>query len=100
MSNDHVSRRRFNATVASGAAYTVLNPLSAAGFSAQTTPHQELCEMSAVELAASLARKEVSAREVMSAHLAQIERINPKVNAIVTLVAEQAMAGAARADDA
>src|SRR5262249_23524508 len=36
----------------------------------------------------------------MSAHLAQIERFNPKVNAIVTLVAEQAMAGAARADEA
>ena len=56
--------------------------------------------MSAVELAAKLARKEVSAREVMSAHLARIERVNPKVNAIVTLVAEQAMAGAARADEA
>jgi len=56
--------------------------------------------MTAVELAARLARKQVSAREVMSAHLAQIERVNPKVNAIVTLVAEQAMAGAAKADEA
>ena len=43
--------------------------------------------------------KQVSAREVMAAHLAQIERINPKVNAIVTLVAERAMADAARADE-
>jgi amidase len=60
---------------------------------------QELCELSAVELAARLARKQVSAREVMSAHLAQIERINPSVNAIVTLVAEQAMASAASADE-
>ena len=56
--------------------------------------------MSAVDLAARLARKEVSAREVMTAHLEQIERLNPKVNAIVTLVAEQAIAGAARADEA
>jgi len=56
--------------------------------------------MSAVDLAARLARKEVSAREVMTAYLAQIERLNPKVNAIVTLVAEQAMAGASRADEA
>ena len=56
--------------------------------------------MSAVELATRLARKQVSAREVMSAHLAQIERVNPKVNAIVTLVADQAMAAAARADEA
>ena len=56
--------------------------------------------MSAVELAARLARKQVSAREVMTAHLEQIERLNPKVNAIVTLVAEQAMAGASMADEA
>lgn len=55
--------------------------------------------MSAVELAARLARKQVSAREVMAAHLARIERVNPKINAIVTLVAEQAMAGAAKADE-
>jgi amidase len=56
--------------------------------------------MTAVDLAARLARKQVSAREVMSAHLAQIERLNPKLNAIVTLVAEQAMASAAKADEA
>ena len=55
--------------------------------------------MSAVELADRLRRKQVSAREVMAAHLAQIERINPKVNAIVTLVADRAMADAARADE-
>ena len=41
----------------------------------------------------------VSAREVMTAHLAQIERVNPRVNAIVTLVADRAMADAARADE-
>ena len=63
-------------------------------------PQQELCELTAVELAALLARKQVSARDVMRGHLAQIERINPTVNAIVTLVAEQAMAAAARADEA
>ncbi|HZN26939.1 MAG TPA: amidase family protein, partial [Burkholderiales bacterium] len=44
-------------------------------------------------------RREVSARDVMAAHLARIERINPKVNAMVTVVAERAMADAARADD-
>jgi amidase len=56
--------------------------------------------MTAVELASRLARKEVSARDVMTAHLAQIERVNPQINAIVTLVAERAMADAARADEA
>ena len=59
----------------------------------------ELCFLSAVELATRIRQKQVSAREVMTAHLAQIERINPKVNAIVTLVADRAMAAAARADE-
>ena len=59
----------------------------------------ELCDLSAVELVAGMRRKDVSAREVMTAHLARIERVNPKVNAVVTLVAERAMADAARADE-
>ena len=60
----------------------------------------ELCEMTAVELTARLRKKDVSAREVMAAHLTQIERVNPRVNAIVTLVADQAMTAAAQADEA
>jgi amidase len=36
----------------------------------------------------------------MAAHLAQIERVNPKVNAIPTLVADQAMEQAKEADEA
>jgi amidase len=59
----------------------------------------ELCDLSAIELVARMRRKDVSAREVMTAHLARIERVNPKVNAVVTLVAERAMADAARADE-
>src|SRR5690349_10380528 len=43
--------------------------------------------------------KQVSAREVMQAHLAQIERVNPQVNAVVTLVADKAMADATAADE-
>jgi amidase len=56
--------------------------------------------MSATALAAMIRAKKASAREVMQAHLAQIARVNPKVNAIVTLVAERAMAAAAAADEA
>ena len=59
-----------------------------------------LCDLDAIELASRIRRGDVSAREVMSAHLARIERVNPRVNAIVTLVADRAMAEAARADDA
>lgn len=58
-----------------------------------------LCDLTAIELADRIRRRDVSARDVMSAHLARIERVNPKVNAIITLVADRAMADAARADD-
>lgn len=57
-----------------------------------------LCFLPATELARLLHTKEISAREVLSAHLAQVEMVNPKVNALVTLVAEQALAAANRMD--
>ncbi len=59
----------------------------------------DLCDLSAIELLALMRRKEVSAREVMAAHLSRIEKVNPRVNAIVTLVAERALADAAGADE-
>ena len=59
----------------------------------------ELCFLTARELRAALGRREVSAREVLAAHLDQIERLNPAVNAVITLAAEQATAAAAAADE-
>jgi amidase len=43
----------------------------------------EICFMSARELAESIRRRRISAREVMIAFLRRIERVNPKINAIV-----------------
>ncbi len=43
----------------------------------------DLCFMSARELATLIRSRKLSAREVMEAHLAQINRVNPKINAIV-----------------
>ncbi len=54
----------------------------------------------ATELARLIRGREVSAVEVMAAHLAQIEAVNPAVNAVVTLVPERALAGARAADAA
>ena len=59
----------------------------------------DLCFLSATQLAQRIAAREVSASEVTNAHLAQIERCNPQLNAIVTLVAEQAQAAAKAADE-
>ena len=51
-------------------------------------------------MAKLIRRGELSARETVDAHLTQIETVNPKVNAIVTLVAEQARQHAFEADEA
>jgi amidase len=61
---------------------------------------QELCFLPAHELVQRIYTGDLSARELMGACLAQIERVNPKVNAIITLLPERAMAAAAAADEA
>jgi amidase len=58
-----------------------------------------ICFLSAVEMARLIRAKKLSAREALAAHLKQIERVNPKVNAIVTLAPELAAAAAAKADE-
>jgi amidase len=60
----------------------------------------DICTLSAVEMARLIRAKELSARDVVAAHLDRIALVNPAVNAIVTLVAEQALARALVADEA
>ncbi len=50
----------------------------------------ELWQMSGLALGKAIARREASAVEVLDAILARVEAVNPKVNAVVTLVAERA----------
>ncbi|MDS1271072.1 amidase [Lipingzhangella sp. LS1_29] len=54
---------------------------------------------SARELAGLLHAGAVSAREVVRAHLDRIERVNPKINAVVSLCAERALTEAHAADE-
>ncbi|UCH21283.1 MAG: amidase [Deltaproteobacteria bacterium] len=60
----------------------------------------DICFFTATELVRLIRSKELSVQKVMEAHLTQIERVNPKVNAIVTFLPEQAMAHAKAADEA
>ena len=104
MEDTPISRRTFGQALGLGAVAGRLQAFAAGDGppspgSVQAGTQDELCELSAIELASRIRLKQVSAREVMSAHLARIERINPKVNAIVTLVAERALGDAARADE-
>jgi len=54
---------------------------------------------SAREMAAAVAGKEISARELLELHLARIAEVNPRVNAVVSLDEERARTGAAEADE-
>jgi aspartyl-tRNA(Asn)/glutamyl-tRNA(Gln) amidotransferase subunit A len=54
----------------------------------------------ATELAALIRTKQISSREVVQAHLDRIALVNTKVNAIVTLLANDALKGADAADKA
>jgi amidase len=91
MSGDHLTRRE----VLLGMAAV---PLVESVQQAQATA-SSICFMSTVEMAQLIRAKKLSAREALAAHLAQIERVNPKVNAIVTVVPEMAADAAAKADE-
>jgi amidase len=58
----------------------------------------DLCFRPATELAAMVRAREISARELLDAHLDRIERVNPGLNAIVTLDVDGARAAAEAAD--
>ena len=59
-----------------------------------------LWENDAVTLAGMLRSRDISAREVIAAHIGRIEAVDGAVNAVVTRCFEQAMAKAAAADQA
>lgn len=60
----------------------------------------ELWRKDALELAGLICRKEVSSREVVAAHLARIEEVNPYLNAVVRRWDSDSLASADSADRA
>jgi len=90
MTENPLTRRRLLSAMAAA-------PLLEVSLAAQGD--SSLCFMSAVEMARLIRLKKLSAREALDAHLKQIARVNPKVNAIVTLVPELAMKAAVDADE-
>lgn len=61
---------------------------------------EELWRKTATELAGLIARGDVSSREVVDAHLARIDEVNPRLNAIVRRLDREARAAADEADSA
>jgi amidase len=64
------------------------------------TTATELWRMSATELAEAIRSRQVSSQEVIEAHLARIEAVNGSINAVVIVMAEQALKAAKTADRA
>jgi anti-sigma factor RsiW len=58
----------------------------------------EIWQLSAAEMARRIVRRELSSAEVVDAHLARIDAVNPALNAIVRVLADEARAAAALAD--
>ncbi len=63
-------------------------------------PETDLCYMPATDLAAAIRAKNVSPMEVVNAALAQIERLNPKLNAFCLVTADAARQAAQMAEQA
>lgn len=59
---------------------------------------EELWKCTATEIAAAVADRQVSASEVVEAHLERIEAVNPQVNAVAEVFADTARAEAAELD--
>ena len=64
------------------------------------TATQDLWRLSATDLAARIRRREVSATEATRAALARLDAVNPRINAVVQQMPDQALAAAAAVDAA
>jgi amidase len=58
----------------------------------------EIWQLPATELAQRIARRQLSSAEVVDAHLARIDAVNPVLNAVVRVLADEARAAAVKAD--
>ncbi len=82
--------------VLTGFAAAALAPVTSFTATSETS---QLCFTGAVEMAQLIREKKLSAREALAEHLKQIDRVNPQVNAIITLVPEMATQAAVHADE-
>lgn len=63
-------------------------------------PPLEPWKLGAADLAAAIRRREVSSRDALESHLARIDAVNPRINAITSVLADEARAAADAADAA
>ena len=97
MSNEHYDRRELLAAAGAGA---IVAAVGSVATSATAQGSQDLCYLSATELARLIRTRQVSAREVMAAHLERINTVNPTLNAIVAKLPDDECLALADAADA
>lgn len=96
-SGGRIPRRTFVATLAASAAVPWPRLLAGDPRIAQLTDGT-LHYAAATVLAEAIRQKKVSSAEVVEACLRRIDQVNPKLNAVVQLIADTARAGARQAD--
>jgi len=72
-------------TTALGAGIAISTAIRAPAYVGATIETSNIVALNAVELSSAIKTRAVSCRQVMTAYLAQINRLNPKFNAIVAL---------------
>lgn len=82
------------------ASFAQSKPAPKAGWLTSTDPSNEIIWMSATKLAQLIREKKISSVEAVKAYIARIQQVNPKINAVVQMCFERAMAEAKAADDA
>src|SRR5262252_3961483 len=88
MTNDSISRRDVLAAAAAGAALA-----AGAGAHAQSKT-EDLTRLTIAEAGQRIAARKLSPVDLTRAYLERIEKLNPRVNAYITVTAEQALAQA------
>jgi amidase len=98
-SSKHIQPSRKTAPAQSGAASQDNVAQEASPVSRMPTA-PDLCFKTAVEFVDLVRQRDLRVVDVLAAHLQQIERVNPRVNAICTLQTELAVEQATRMDEA
>jgi len=105
------SRREFLAKLGVGSTAAFVASLPIASFAqgmaspdkpwlSSNDPSTEIIFMSATKLAQLIREKKISATDAVTAYIARIEKVNPKINAVVQMCFERALAEAKAADAA
>ena len=98
--SDKWGRREFLGTAAAAGVMAAAGRTSLIDRAEAATMNDEITTKSAGELANAIRAKQLSSKSIVDAHLEQIAKVNPKLNAVIQLTADSARKEADEADAA